>query len=77
MPATTIKHLHSFDHVVKDFPDSNKVPDAILKQAFVYYDLGEWEKTRSLLQKLRSQYPDSPSASLALKRLQQMNATGL
>jgi tol-pal system protein YbgF len=65
-----------FNKVIKNYPQSPKVPDAMLKLGFSYYELSDWAKTRSTLEQLEGRYPQSTAAQLADKRLQKMKSEG-
>ncbi|MFQ5735788.1 MAG: tol-pal system protein YbgF [Thermodesulfobacteriota bacterium] len=58
-----------FDKVIKRFPESEKVPAAILKQGFSFEKLGSNKEARVLLEQVLEKYPKSPEAGLARKRL--------
>lgn len=54
-----------FDKVLKDYHESNKVPDAILKQGLAFYQLGDKDSYQLLLKKLIQEYPRSEAARIA------------
>lgn len=58
-----------FGRVIQRFPDGNKVPDAMLKQAFCDLNLGHLETARGILERLVARYPDSRPADLARQKL--------
>lgn len=59
----------NFEKVVVDFPERDKVPDAMLKLGYSYAELGKKEKAEEVLRDLISIYPKSPAADLARQRL--------
>ncbi len=61
-----------FDRVLKEVPEGNKVPDAMLKAALAYSKLGKADKARSLLDALINTYPTTNAAKIASRRLQNM-----
>ena len=58
-----------FEEVVKKFPQGNKVPDALLKQAFSFIAINDTNTAKQLLQKIITQYPASAQADLAKAKL--------
>lgn len=68
--------ITSFNNVVTMFPDSAKVPAAMLKTGFSYYGLKQWDKARDILEKVKNQYPQGSVAQLAEKRLHRMKLEG-
>ncbi len=61
--------LHFFRRVVREYPMGNKVPDALLKMAYIYFSQGEKVEGLKLLRDLASRYPHNPVAEKALVRL--------
>lgn len=59
------KAAEQFEGVVARFATGNKVPDALLKAALCHDKLGEKDRTRELLAKLRADYPKSEAAQKA------------
>lgn len=58
-----------YQKVISNYPESNKVPDALLKQGFAFARLGDTESARIVLRKLLKAYPTSPQAKVARKQL--------
>ncbi len=58
-----------YQKVLSNFPKSNKVPDALLKQGLAFLQLGDSESARIVLKKLIRKFPRSPQASVAKKQL--------
>jgi len=58
------------------YPDSAKLPDALLKLGYTQYELKNYKAARAALQQLIKQYSDSNSARLAQQRLTKMTAEG-
>ncbi len=67
--------LKSFQGVAA-FPESRKLPDALLKIGYCQYELKAFKNARASLQKLISTYPDSDAAKLAQARIAKMNDEG-
>jgi len=61
-----------FDRVIKEYPGGDKVPAAILKEAFSFERLGSKKETRLLLEKLMDKYPTSPEAKMAAERIKKL-----
>jgi tol-pal system protein YbgF len=61
---------------VSAFPESRKLPDALLKVGYCQYELKAFRNARATLQKLISTYPDSNAARLAEARIAKMNDEG-
>jgi tol-pal system protein YbgF len=68
--------LSEFSKVIQNFPTSPKVPDAMLKTGFLYYEQGEWAKAREALSRVRRDYPGTSAARLAAQRLERMRRDG-
>ena len=61
--------LKEFEEVLTKFPNSGKIPEALLKKGFCYFELDEIEKSRQLLKSVVNQYPDSSVSRLAVQKL--------
>jgi tol-pal system protein YbgF len=59
------KSRQSFVQVVTLYPTHQKVPDALYKLGVVYDRLGEQGQAREYLNRVQSEYTDSPAARLA------------
>jgi tol-pal system protein YbgF len=64
--------MTDFSRVVERHPNSSKVPGALLKMGFIYYEQHQWAKARDMLSRLRAEYPRSTEARLAEQRLERM-----
>jgi tol-pal system protein YbgF len=64
----------AFQRVVDKYPQSRKIPDALLKIGFCRYEMKLFDSAKAVLEQVVSQYPDSPSAKLARERLDKMAA---
>ncbi len=65
-----------FTAVLKKYPSSNKVPDAMLKLGYTYYELGRFAEARQILERLTRRDPKTTAARLAGKRLERMSREG-
>ena len=68
--------LKEFDRVVKEYPESPKVADALLKIGYSYYEIGTWEKARQALTDVVVRFPNTTVAKLAQIRLTKMDEEG-
>ncbi|MFM8341373.1 MAG: tol-pal system protein YbgF [Methylomonas sp.] len=62
----------AFTKVVIQYPNSAKVPDALLKLGYIEADMQNSVKAREYLLRVTNNYPNSPAAHLAAKKLAQM-----
>lgn len=67
--------LKSFQSV-NAFPESRKLPDALLKVGYCQYELKAFKNARATLQRVISTYPDADAATLAQARIDKMNEEG-
>ena len=65
-----------FDKVLKVYPGSNKVPDAMLKLGYTFYELKQFAQSKATLQLLRERFPKATAARLAAKRLDRIRKEG-
>jgi tol-pal system protein YbgF len=61
--------LAQFQKVLDDYPQSAKLPDALLKIGYCNYELKNWDAARQALQEVARLYPDTTAARLATQRL--------
>ena len=66
--------LNAFQHMVDRYPQSRKIPDALLKIGYCRYELKQWDSAREVLSKVTTQYADTPSGRLAQQRLDKMTS---
>ncbi len=62
----------AFLTLLKDYSDSPKVPDALLKIGYIEFEQKNMAKARDYLTHLTVTYPDTTAAHLAAKKLMQM-----
>jgi tol-pal system protein YbgF len=65
-----------FQVVLDRFPESRKLPDALLKIGFCNYELQRWDAARKALGTVAREYPETTAARLANQRLERMTAEG-
>ncbi len=63
-----------FSRVVKDFPNSGKVADALLKLGYTQDELGDTAAAMLTLEQVRQEFPGADIANLATLRLAQIEA---
>ena len=63
-----------FDAVRRKYPQSEKIPAALLKQGFAFAELGEKVNARLLLQEVAEKYPQTPEAVRAKQRLKTLES---
>ncbi len=73
--ALWLKAARVFGQVVERFPQGNKVPDAMLKTALCYKNLGELQLARDVLRQLVRLYPSTSTAELAREQLARLEAS--
>ena len=64
----------AFQRVLTAFPESRKLPDALLKLGYTQIEQGKQAAGRASLQQLVTRYPDSEAAKLAAERLRRLPA---
>jgi tol-pal system protein YbgF len=68
--------LAEFSKVVERYPASSKVPGALLKSGYIYYEKRNWPQARELFQRLQQEHAGGTEARLAVKRLERMDKEG-
>jgi tol-pal system protein YbgF len=64
--------LGFFQRVVSEYPDGNKVPDSLLKEALTYERLDNAPRAREILATLVETYPTTDAADRAQQRLRDL-----
>jgi tol-pal system protein YbgF len=64
------KAILEYEKVMAKYPEGDKVPAALLKQAFAFLELGDRPNGRNLLRRVIDRYPQSEQAEIARKRLE-------
>ncbi len=65
-----------FQKVINGYPGSNKVPDAMLKLGYTHYELKRYPQAKTVLQDLRTRFPNETASRLAAKRLDRIRKEG-
>ena len=65
--------LPEFVKVTTQYPQSAKMPDAMLKIGYCQVELGDKTAARTSLQQVMRQFPDTTAARLASQRLEQLS----
>lgn len=66
------KARSAFAKVISQYPNSSKVPDALLKLGYIEFDQQNMAKARDYLTRVTTSYPGSTASHLASKKLAQM-----
>ena len=66
--------LEAFQHLVSQFPQSEKVPDALLKVGYSQLELKQVDAGKATLKNVSAKYPGSRAAGLAQERLGRLQA---
>ncbi|WP_169924150.1 tol-pal system protein YbgF [Sulfurifustis variabilis] len=64
--------LDGFNRVMTVYPDSPKVPDALLKLGYTHHELGAYDKAREVLNQVIARYPNTSVAKSAEQRLSKL-----
>jgi tol-pal system protein YbgF len=62
--------IAAYEDVKKKYPEGNKVPDAMLKQAMAFLEKGDETGARILFKRIVSAFPESDQAKVAEQRLE-------
>lgn len=68
--------LAQFQKVIDSYPQSAKLPDALLKIGYSQAELGNRDAARTALQQVTRRYPDTTAARLATQRLERLQGGG-
>ena len=68
--------LPEFQKVVDKYPQSSKLPDALLKVGYCQSELGNKNAARTTLQQVMKQFPDTTAARLATQQLEKLSQEG-
>jgi len=64
--------IETFQQVLNRYPNGNKTPNAMLKQAAAFQQIGDRTAARILYERLIDKFPKSPQAQIAKQKLKQM-----
>jgi tol-pal system protein YbgF len=65
--------LAEFQKVMEQYPQSAKLPDALLKVGYCQAELGNRDAARTSLQQVMRQFPDTTAARLASQRIERLS----
>jgi tol-pal system protein YbgF len=68
--------LAEFIKIQEKYPTSSKIPGAMLKMGYIYYEKKNWAECRNVLNELINNYPATTESRLAQKRLQRLTKEG-
>jgi len=68
--------LVEYDRLVTGYPQSPKVPGALLKIGYIHFEQEDWPQARTALEEVMRRYPTSTEARLAKSRLDRMSSEG-
>ena len=68
--------LPEFQKVIDKYPQSSKLPDALLKVGYCQSELGNKSAARTALQQVMRQFPDTTAARLASQQLEKLSQEG-
>jgi tol-pal system protein YbgF len=63
------KAILEYQKVIEDYPKADKTPNALLKQGFAFFSLGDEANARLILKELIRKFPDSDEANIATNKL--------
>ena len=69
--------LPEFQVVMDRYPDSRKIPDALLKIGYCNFELKRYDASRKALSAVVATYPETTAARLAGQRLDRIKSEGL
>ena len=64
--------LPEFERVINMYPQSAKLPDALLKIGYCNFELQRWDAARAALEQVSRQFPGTTAARLAVQRLERL-----
>ena len=64
------KAILEYEKAITKYPEGDKVPSALFKQALAFLELGDKTNGRNLLKRVMERYPQSDQAALAKKKLE-------
>jgi tol-pal system protein YbgF len=64
------KAILEYEKAIAKYPEGDKIPAALFKQALAFLELGDKTNGRNLLRRVMERYPHSDQAEMAKKRLE-------
>jgi len=68
-----VEALPQFQKVLDEYPQSAKLPDALLKVGYCNHELRQLDAARAALREVQRLYPDTTAARLATQRLERIS----
>ncbi len=68
--------LPEFETVISKYPQSRKIPDALLRIGYCNYELKRYDAARTALSAVVQDYKETTAARLAAQRLEVMASEG-
>jgi tol-pal system protein YbgF len=59
-----------YEKAIVKYPEGDKIPSALFKQALAFFELGDKTNARNLLRRVIEKYPRSEQADMAKKKLE-------
>ncbi len=67
--------IEEFDRIIRDYPESNKRPDAYLKKAMTLDDMGRRSEANLMYELVIEQFPQTPQERVARRKLEELMKT--
>jgi tol-pal system protein YbgF len=64
------KAILEYEKAIAKYPEGDKIPSALFKQALAFLELGDKTNARNLLRRVIERFPQSEQAEMAKKRLE-------
>jgi tol-pal system protein YbgF len=64
------KAILEYEKAITKYPEGDKIPAALFKQALAFLELGEKSSAKDLLKRVIERYPNSDQAEMAKKKLE-------
>ena len=64
------KAILEYEKAITKYPEGDKIPAAVFKQALAFLELGEKSSAKDLLKRVIERYPNSDQAEMAKKKLE-------
>jgi TolA-binding protein len=59
-----------YEKAIAKYPEGDKIPAALFKQALAFLELGDKSSAKNLLKRVIERYPNSDQADMAKKKLE-------
>jgi tol-pal system protein YbgF len=64
------KAILEYEKAIAKYPEGDKIPAALFKQAYAFLELGDKTNARNLFKRVIEKYPQSEQAAIAKKKLE-------